>query len=66
MHYQTPEKKRTYREILSVKFCKLNGLPRRTDLTSNDRRELVRKGEAEKRLNSGHKLHAAGLVKQRT
>jgi hypothetical protein len=54
---QTPARKRKYRKMLSERFCRLNGMKVRSDLSSNDRRSLVRTGAAERRLNNGHKLN---------
>jgi hypothetical protein len=60
---QTPRNKTAYRKALSLRFCKLNDLEPDNTLTSNDRRELVRKGVATKRLNNGHKLNIMKKMK---
>lgn len=75
----TPEYKRLLRQELSKKFCQVNGMDTRTDLASNDRREMVRKSKYHKssapgsnnqsatlqRLNQGHKLHAHKVVQEK-
>lgn len=41
--FQTPEEKRILREELSRKFCQVNNLEIRIDMTSEDRRNRIRK-----------------------
>ena len=77
MDKNSPIYKLLLRKELSKKFCQLNGMDIRTDLASNDRRELVRKSKYHKssapgsndqsalqRLNQGHKLHAHKVVQE--